>query len=154
MNLNVRHYFAYGSNMNAVRVTERRLSYDQISSARLDGFELKFNKRSRKSPVSGRANIVQKRGSIVFGVLYRLDRPEEIVKMDRFEHAPVDYRRLMVEVLSNCQPVVCWTYFANDRAVDHSLSPQRSYLTHLLAGRDYLPEEYVRELASVVCSDN
>ncbi len=140
--------------MNAVRVAERRLQYDQVSSARLDGFALRFNKRSRKSPVSGRANIVQEAGSTVFGVLYRLVQPNEIVKMDRFEHAPIDYRRLIVEVVANDHAVASWTYFANDRVVDNSLVPQRSYLIHLLAGREYLPEEYVFDLESVVCSDN
>ena len=140
--------------MNAVRVSERRLQYDQVSSARLDGFALRFNKRSRKSPVSGRANIVQEAGSAVFGVLYRLVQPNEIVKMDRFEHAPIDYRRLIVEVVANDHAVASWTYFANDRVVDNSLVPQRSYLIHLLAGREYLPEEYVFDLESVVCSDN
>lgn len=140
--------------MNAVRVAERRLQYDQVSSARLDGFALRFNKRSRKSPISGRANIVQETGSTVFGVLYRLVQPNEVVKMDRFEHAPIDYRRLIVEVVANDHAVASWTYFANDRVVDNSLVPQRSYLMHLLAGREYLPQEYVFDLESVVCSDN
>lgn len=140
--------------MNAVRVTKRCLQYNCVSSARLDGFALRFNKRSRKSPVSGRANIEQEAGSTVFGVLYRLEQPDEIIKMDRFEHAPVDYRRLIVEVLAGGKAVSSWTYFANARVVDNSLMPERSYLNHLLAGRDYLPEEYVFDLESVVCSDN
>lgn len=153
MPLTVQHYFAYGSNMNAARVTERRLRYDQISSAKLNGFALRFNKRSRKTPVSGRANIVQRKESSVFGVLYRLEQPNEIVKMDRFEHAPIDYRRLIVEVEANGQTIVCWTYIANHRVVDNSLVPQRSYVNHLLAGREYLPKEYVEELDSIVCSN-
>ncbi|MYD81157.1 MAG: gamma-glutamylcyclotransferase [Gammaproteobacteria bacterium] len=140
--------------MNALRVTKRGLQFVQVSSARLNGFALRFNKRSRMSPVSGRANIVQEAGSTVFGVLYQLAQPHEIVKMDRFEYAPIDYRRLIVEVMANGHAVASWTYFANDRVVDNSLVPQRSYLKHLLAGREYLPEEYVFDLESVVCSDN
>lgn len=140
--------------MNSARVTERCLQYDSVCGARLDGFALRFNKRSRKAPVSGRANIVKEEGATVFGVLYRLKQPDEIVKMDRFEHAPVDYRRLLIEVIANKQAVSCWTYFANARVVDNSLMPQRSYLNHLLAGREYLPTDYVIDLESVVCSDN
>ena len=153
MPLTVQHYFAYGSNMNSDRVAERCLRYDQVASARLNGFALRFNKRSRKLPVSGRANIVQKDGATVFGVLYRLEHPNEIVKMDRFEHAPIDYRRLIVEVEADGQAVACWTYFANQRVVDNSLVPQQSYVNHLLAGKKYLPQEYVDELESIVCTD-
>lgn len=140
--------------MDVARVTERCLKYDQVTGARLDGFALRFNKRSRNSPVSGRANILQETGSSVFGVLYRLRKAEEIVKMDRFEHAPVDYRRLIVEVIVNNQSVACWTYFANHRVVDNSLKPQKSYVCHLLAGRKFLPKGYVEKLESVVCLDN
>ncbi|MCY3885678.1 MAG: gamma-glutamylcyclotransferase [Gammaproteobacteria bacterium] len=154
MSFNLRHYFAFGSNMNVARVTERALNCGPATGARLDGFALRFNKRSRNTPVSGRANIFQETGSKVFGVLYQLEKPAEIVKMDRFEHAPVDYRRIVVEVIVDNQAIACWTYIANDRVVDNSLMPQESYLRHLLAGREFLPKEYVKKLELVVCLDN
>lgn len=83
-----------------------------------------------------------------------MERPEEIVKMDIFENAPADYRRLIVEVTTGRQSVACWTYIANRRVVDNSLVPQQSYVNHLLAGREYLPKEYVAGLELVVCSDS
>lgn len=153
MTLEVRHYFAYGSNMNVARATKRRLRYNQILRGKLDGFALKFNKRSRHVPVSGRANIVQQLGSTVFGVIYSLEHPADIVRMDQFEHAPVDYRRLIVEAKTDDIPVPCWTYFANHHVIDNSLLPERSYVHHLLAGREYLPKEYVFEIESVCCLD-
>ncbi len=149
----VQCYFAYGSNMNTERVHERGLAISNVQSGRLSGFRLKFNKRSRIPPPSGRANIVQEDSSEVFGVLYRLGSESEIVKMDRFEHAPIDYRRLIVEVQTETGPIPSWTYIANPRAIDDSLQPTRSYLNHLLAGRSMLPDHYVAQLETVSCID-
>ena len=139
--------------MNVDRVVERALSFEEVSAARLDGFQLKFNKRSRATPVSGRANISRDCGSTVFGVLYRLQQPEDIMSMDAFEHAPIDYRRRIVEVQSRESTVTCWTYIANDRVVDDTLKPTRTYLNHLIAGHPYLPNAYVKQLKQVSCMD-
>ena len=149
----VQCYFAYGSNMNTERVHERGLATLNVQSGTLPGFRLKFNKGSRILPLSGRANIVQEDSSEVFGVLYRLGSETEIVKMDRFEHAPIDYRRLIVEVQTETGSIPSWTYIANPRAIDDRLQPTRSYLNHLLAGRSMLPDHYVAQLETVSCID-
>ena len=153
MPLIVHYYFAYGSNMDTNRVEERGLGYTEVVGGCLNGFKLRFNKRSRLKPVSGRANLQQCSKSSACGVLYKLQDPSDVVVMDSFEHAPVDYRRLIVEVHTAHQPVAAWTYFATPRATDNSLKPQRSYLNHLLAGRDFLPNEYVAMLENVDCVD-
>ena len=149
----VHYYFAYGSNMNVNRARERKLRFINVSSAWLHGFNLKFNKRSRNQPVSGRANVVQRSDSLVYGVLYQLISPSEIVSMDPYEHAPIDYRRMIVEVKSADSTVSSWTYVANPAVLDNSLLPTRSYLDHLIAGRDYLPKTYVSKLDRMACVD-
>ena len=50
------HYFAYGSNMNPERVTARGVEYIEILSGHLFGYELVFNKYSKKREGSA-ANI-------------------------------------------------------------------------------------------------
>ena len=139
--------------MNVRRARARILQFNRVASARLDGFKLKFNKRSRLQPVSGRANIVQRMDSVVYGALYELCSPADIVLIDPFEYAPIDYRRLVVEAIGSQATVPCWTYVANASAIDNSLRPTRTYLGHLLAGRKFLPNDYLERLARVDCLD-
>lgn len=147
-----RLYFAYGSNMDQSRVRERGLkTAGDCVGAELRNFELKFNKRSRKSPNSGHANIVPKFGSKVEGVLYSLASSREIQKMDTFEYAPIDYRRELVFVRVASRLVLSWTYIANESAIDDSLRPPPWYIEHLLAGRIFLSPAYIAFIESVEC---
>ena len=66
------YYFAYGSNMNAVRMQERQMDYDQVDGGVLHGFRLAFNKRSTKQIGMASANVVPSPGFSVEGVAYRL----------------------------------------------------------------------------------
>jgi hypothetical protein len=56
-------YFAYGSNMNAVRLFEERLQPEGVPrgeriAGRLDGWRLAFNKRARTQPGAVAGNIM------------------------------------------------------------------------------------------------
>ena len=56
-------YFAYGSNMNALRLFEERLKPEGVPAGeriagRLDGWRLAFNKRGRTPVGAGAGNIV------------------------------------------------------------------------------------------------
>lgn len=48
--------FCYGSNMNTERITERCSSSRFISRAKVNGWKLLFNKRSKDK--SGKANLI------------------------------------------------------------------------------------------------
>ena len=141
-------YFAYGSNMDADRVRERGLEFSYCRGASLERFGLRFNKRSRLQEGAGHANIVVAFDEIVEGVLYELSGPEEIWKMDRFEGAPVQYGRDVVEVVTRDggEQISAWTYFGNDAVLSDDLKPPRWYLSHLLAGRPFLSADYLRRL--------
>ena len=149
-----RYYFAYGSNMNPARVTERGLRFDRVSNAVLGNVRLSFDKQSREHPRSGHANLTFDRASRAEGVLYRLRDAQEIERMDRFEAAPLNYSRDVVVVESDGERVAAWTYFANAAVVRHGLRPERSYLEHLLAGRDYLSPGYFGWLSETACVDD
>lgn len=142
-----RHYFAFGSNMNPTRVRARGLLFDEIIGARLDGFELTFDKRARDHPHAGRANIRRRFDGVVEGVLYRLIDEVQIEKMDRFEGTPHQYTREVVRVDTGSVVQWAWTYVANPDVVVEGLLPDRAYLEHLLAGRDFLSEAYLDRLS-------
>jgi len=150
----MRAYFAYGSNMNALRVRERGLTVAHIEAASLPGFRLLFDKHSRLHEGMGHANIGYDPGSVVEGVLYWLGSVEEIVKMDRFERAPVNYGRDVVEVHTDSGAVACWTYFANPAVRRAGLRPPRSYLNHLLLGKPYLSAAYFAALQGLDCVED
>ncbi len=143
----VSFYFAYGSNMNPVRVSERGMQFDAVQGGRLEGFRLVFDKASKAHPDIGHANLTYDPAAAAEGVVYRLTSASEITRMDPYENAPVNYSREVVTVAG----VHCWTYFANPAVRFAGLKPSRSYLNHLLAGREYLTPEYYRMLCAVEC---
>jgi cation transport regulator ChaC len=149
-----RYYFAYGSNMNPARVAQRGLRFDEVRSATIDGVRLTFDKQSREHPHCGHANLAFAPGARTEGVLYRLDSNSEIERMDRFEAAPVNYSRDVVWVHTDDGELTAWTYFANAAVIRAGLRPERIYLNHLLAGRDYLSAAYFDWLSRVACVDD
>ena len=145
----VRHYFAFGSNMNAERVTERGLQVVDAIAGQLDDFALVFNKMSRDHHGVGHANLEYARGARIEGVLYELVDHAEILKMDPFERAPWNYGREVIPVEHAQGETWAWTYFANPAVLQTGLNPTRAYLDHLLAGRQYLSESYYGRLLTL-----
>lgn len=147
--------------MNPDRVRERGLDVAGFGGAVLEGVRLVFDKVSRHHPQEAHANIEYAPGCRVEGLLYELHSAVEILKMDRFEFAPINYGRdvVMVSTVSSGSSVrvppqiPAWTYFANSAVRRPGLRPSRAYLEHLLAGVDHLSGEYFRELSSAVCRD-
>ena len=137
-------YFAYGSNMNPQRMRERGMQFSAARGAKLSGLRLVFDKASKAHPQIGHANLVYDPAATTQGVLYTLRDPVEIDRMDPFEHAPINYSREAIRVLDG---TVCWTYFANPAVRRDGLKPSRSYLSHLLAGREFLSPDYFQMLS-------
>jgi hypothetical protein len=151
-------YFAYGSNMNAVRLFEERLQPEGVPrgeriAGRLDGWRLAFNKRARAPLGAGVGNIVPAKGASVHGTLNLLPaRGFEI--LDRYEGvAGGHYERCLVPVVraGTGATVEAVTYVA--LLVGEALRPTRDYLGYLLAGRDLLPGDYCAWLRSISTID-
>lgn len=147
-------YFAYGSNMNPARMLTRGLSFSEALGGKLHGYELCFNKRAHDRPDSAYANIRHRQGAVVEGVIYRLDDPAEIFKMDPFEGTPVFYSRERMPVLTEQGVLPGWVYVANPAWRSDNLRPTRAYLEHLLAGREFLSDDYWRALAATPVHDD
>jgi hypothetical protein len=139
--------------MNLRRVRDRGLEVVHVEAASLPGHRLLFDKHSPLHEGAGHANIAYEPGSTVEGVLYWLATVDEIVKMDRFEAAPVNYGRDVIQVQTASGPQACWTYFANPAVRRPGLRPPRSYLNHLLAGEPYLSPGYFAVLQAWDCID-
>lgn len=140
--------------MNPLRMAERALQVVDLCPAWLDGFGLRFNKRSRRDAQLACANIVYARGERVEGVLYRLASVDEIVKLDPHEGTPFMYSREMFPVQTQAGIIPAWTYIANPAVIDNSILPARWYLEHLLAGRAYLSPEYLQRLDGTRCRED
>ena len=138
--------------MNPARVQKRglRIEGDAMAGV-LANYRLRFNKRSRKNPCAGHANIEPDFSSRVEGVLYPLCDDREIENMDPFESAPDHYRRELVFVQGREQLVLAWTYIANDSVVDNALSPPQWYINHLLEGSEFLSNDYIEFIRHVEC---
>lgn len=151
-------YFAYGSNMSALRLFDDRLkpvgmSAGERVAGRLDGWQLAFNKRARAPLGAGAANIVMAPSGAVHGTLNLLPaRGFEV--LDRYEGvAGGHYERRMVQVVRSDTGamVEAITYVA--LLTGEGLRPTREYLGHLLAGRDLLPADYFRRLSETPTLD-
>jgi gamma-glutamylcyclotransferase (GGCT)/AIG2-like uncharacterized protein YtfP len=79
-------------------------------------------------------------------VLYRLVDADQILRMDPFERAPINYSRDVVTVTTDAGPVHAWTYFANAAVRVPDARPEAAYMAHLLAGRPWLSPEWIARL--------
>lgn len=149
-----RFYFAYGSNMNSERMRARQMRFGRLLAGRLHGVELAFNKRAADLPGRAYANLVFARQGTVEGVLYELESEREMLRMDPFEGTPRYYSRDIYPVQTGEGEIPAWVYVANRAMIDDNLRPERWYVDHLLAGRPYLSDGYVRRLLATPCHDS
>ena len=147
-------YFAYGSNMDLNQVEARGLQTVSHQPGRLDGYGLAFNKLNTRVEGAAHANIVQRSGDVVEGVLFELSNPQSIAQMDSYEGVPTRYRRVIVDVESKGELTRAWTYIAQPAFVREGLLPTRDYLARLLAGRPFLSESYWMELSRQPCVED
>lgn len=148
------YYFAYGSNMNQERMTQRGLEFHRALPGRVENLKLAFNKRAADAPHRSYANVIYQPGHVVEGVLYELVSPREIVKMDPFEGAPRLYSREIYGIETDEGMIPSWVYIANKAMITEGLLPARWYLNHLLAGREFLSDDYYQALHQTPCLEH
>jgi gamma-glutamylcyclotransferase len=139
-------YFAYASNMSRAQMRSRVGEILEEKPARLENYELVFNKRARGGTAT--ANIRPAPGKVVEGVLYRI--PESAYRnLDRFEGAPVHYRRTEVTVVDREGRKYAAQVFTATK-VEKALQPAAHYLQAILEGASEhgLPAEYIEKIKS------
>lgn len=142
-------YFAYGSNMDPNRMSERDVHFSERRCAILKGYTLRFNKVASKNQREGKGNIIRKEGGIVEGVLYEMP-DSDLTKLDLAEGYPDHYDHLPVEVeLEDGAKVQALTYVAQPNMIREGLKPTREYLNHYLVAQGILSESYLQKLRSI-----
>jgi gamma-glutamylcyclotransferase (GGCT)/AIG2-like uncharacterized protein YtfP len=137
-------YFAYASNMNRAQMRSRAGDVLEERSGCLENYELAFNKKVRGGTAS--ANIRPAPTKTVLGVLYKINE-SAFRNLDRFEGAPVHYRRIEVSVLDpDGHAISAQAYIANK--VEKGLRPAPHYLKTILEGaiEHNLPAEYIEKI--------
>jgi cation transport regulator ChaC len=137
-------YFAYGSNMNRAQMRARAGEILEEHPGKLENYELLFDKKARGR--SATANIHPAQGKTVHGVLYKIQE-SALRSLDRFEGAPVHYRRIEVTVTDAAgRKIAAQAYIATK--VEKGLYPAPHYLQGILQGADEhgLPADYIAEL--------
>jgi gamma-glutamylcyclotransferase (GGCT)/AIG2-like uncharacterized protein YtfP len=137
-------YFAYGSNMNPAVLAKKRIEFADRQSATLDGYLLRFNKKSLRQLLPqniGFANVVATPGRHVEGVLYDI-LDESLTRLDDSERCPRHYERMSVVVKTDSGSVECFTYRARPDKTAKGLIPSRNYVSHMLGAGNLLSEAY------------
>ena len=137
-------YFAYASNMNRAQMRARAGEILEEKLGRLENYELAFNKKVRGG--SAGANIRPAPGQSVEGVLYKINE-SAFRNLDRFEGAPVHYRRIEVSVRDADGGTILAQAFIATK-VEKGLHPAAHYLKTILDGaaEHNLPAEYVARI--------
>ena len=139
------NYFAYGSNMLYERIARRITSAERLCAASLEGYRLDFSKLSIDG--SGKCTITLHAGSIVHGVIYKINETD-LKKLDLFEGMMPEgsgkgYKRAILQTTSPEIEVV--TYIANKENLN--LMPYSWYKELVFAGakENQLPPDYIEE---------
>ncbi len=140
-------YFAYGSNMLESRMKQRAPSAVAIGTGALENYRISFNKEGGDG--SGKANIEESPGSVVYGVLYRLN-PADLIKLDGFESG---YERRTFEIKAGKRTIQAHAYIST--CFTEEPVALRSYKDMVLDGaREHgLPEHYLKELDDLPCRE-
>lgn len=139
-------YFAYGSNMNPARMTRRVGEFTILGRGVLIDYQLVFNKIARDKIGVGYANVMTSSGDLVEGVIYQFD---EIRKLDKPEGYPIHYDRKLMTISIDGGFVQAWVYLARSNRISEGLMPSKSYLDHILLGKEYLSEAYYQKLVEI-----
>jgi len=119
------------------RMVDRGITVYDVIPAKLENYELRFNKVSKKQGAV--ANVMLCPGSVVEGVLYQVDN---ISKLDKYEGFPNHYNRIQMTF----GDILAWVYVAQPQYIQEGLKPQQEYLNHLLEGKSYMSTEYYEKL--------
>lgn len=126
-------YIAYGSNMSVERLNERIGAPRETRTGYLNGYELRFNKRS--SGGGSYANIAYVgEGSGCPFAAYLISK-EQLSKLDLFEGEPSHYIRIGIPFRTKSEAShLGHVYVANPERLTVAEDPSPDYLKHIYKG--------------------
>lgn len=142
-------YFAYGSDMNPGRLSDRGVIFKSRELARLPGYEFVLNKVITSNGTAA-ANIMKDEKSAVFGVLYSCHGKHAFEKLDRFNgvHSKQYHREVLPVYNKNEEEIKAQVYIAYENVCRDGLKIDPDYFEGLLAAKDLLPSHYYSFLKS------
>jgi gamma-glutamylcyclotransferase (GGCT)/AIG2-like uncharacterized protein YtfP len=140
-------YFAYGSNMDMTRLSNRGVNPETRHKGTLKNWKLKFNKKASAGDWSF-ANIEQSEGDIVEGLVFTI-KESDLKLLDKFEGAPKHYRREILEIETDREAIKCITYIAQPEHIMEGLLPVKEYMDFLIKGSALLSCEYQKMLLEI-----
>ncbi|MDP1580041.1 MAG: gamma-glutamylcyclotransferase [Candidatus Didemnitutus sp.] len=151
LNAPTKKYFAYGSNMLTHRLRARVPSADNPSRFALNGYSLRFHKRSDNDG-SAKCNIINTGSTkdVVHGIIF--DVPEiQSGALDRAEGLGNGYKKETWTFETGGQSHDMFVYIAEPSYINESLQPFEWYHKLVIAGAEQhgLPVKYVTKLKSI-----
>jgi cation transport regulator ChaC len=143
--------FAYGSNMCLGRFLAYGVHPQQPGeAARLDGYSLRFNKRSTDG--SGKANVEPEAAGSVWGVLYLIPDADLPV----LAAGERGYTSIRESTVCGTRSMEAWVYVATRPSDDGTLQPYSWYKRFLVDGAQShrLPPDYIATLEAVVAAED
>ena len=146
--------FAYGSNMNLNRLSQRVPSAKKVSNAFLPGYKLVCNKVSKKDG-SAKANIIKtdNLADLVWGVLFTIDSNEKS-QLDKAEGLGMGYHEDNLTFFYDAgNAYTAQVYIADSKSIDNTLLPYDWYKEFIVTGaiQNKLPEGYISQLQAIAC---
>lgn len=144
------YYFAYGSNLHPLRLTERVSSAKLVGGVHVTGYQLKFHKQGQDD--SGKCNLLHTgiASDIVHGAIYTLAAGHKRL-LDEFEGKGLGYIDGQINILHQSQKIRCFTYLAQEDYIIDSLKPYHWYKQLVIHGARYLkfPDSYLSGIESI-----
>ena len=144
------YYFAYGSNLHPVRLTERVVSAELLGVVELSHYRLAFQKRGWDG--SSKCNLVHTghESDGIHGALYQIDSGHKPA-LDVFEGKGNGYDDRQLTVEFQGQDFSCFTYVAQTSHIENGLKPYHWYKELVVLGARHLqfPNAYVRSIESI-----
>lgn len=137
-------YAAYGSNLHPHRLQLRVPSANPIHTALVEGWQLKFHKRSIDG--SAKCNVVRAEHAVFFAV-FEIDEPEK-QGLDQAEGLGRGYEIHEIEVPG---AGTCFTYRADAAYINSGLKPYSWYKKLVMLGLEYhkAPEMYLKSILKI-----
>jgi len=112
-------------------------------TGKLNGYELKFNKKSKDG--SGKANIVVNPEEVIEGRLFELTN-KQLIKLESYEKG---YHKKDVQINVEGKEISATIYVADADKIDNSLKPTEDYLDLIVCSayeEPQLSDEYIEKI--------
>jgi len=151
------HYFAYGSNLHPIRLSERIASASFLATAKLQGYRFTFHKAGMDNSGKGHIQATGNHDDCVYGAVYTLTS-QQLQQLHKFEGGGYQCEVLDVNIESHSQRscLSCFTYIAKPGHIDAGLQPFHWYKEIVLMGASYhrFPADYISKIAAAISTQD